>query len=92
LTVTQLVLPLHECVVEPLQDAAEAAAESATEPLHSIADPTAAESTIEPLLSVVEPAATSAALAETSSYVFRFESLANHIIEDKHSQTKTIII
>jgi hypothetical protein len=60
--VTQLVLPLHECVVEPLQDAAE----SATEPLHSVADPTAAESTIEPLLSVVEPAATSAALTETS--------------------------
>jgi hypothetical protein len=41
------VLPLHECSVEPLQDAAksvvdptatEVAAESATEPLHSTAD------------------------------------------------------
>jgi hypothetical protein len=46
--VTQLVLPLHECAPEPLQDAAEsianpaaieAAADPAAEPLHSAADP-----------------------------------------------------
>jgi hypothetical protein len=46
--VTQLVLPLHECAIEPLQDATEAvaapaaadheAAEFATEPLHVVAD------------------------------------------------------
>jgi hypothetical protein len=45
--VTQLVLPLHECPAEPLQDTAEVAAdlaatESAAEPLHAIADPAAA--------------------------------------------------
>jgi hypothetical protein len=47
LTVTQLVLPLHECPAEPLQDTAEVAAdlaatESAVEPLHAIADSAAA--------------------------------------------------
>jgi hypothetical protein len=41
------VLPLRECAALPLQDAAEAIAdpvvvESATEPLHSVADPAAA--------------------------------------------------
>jgi hypothetical protein len=50
--VTQLVLPLHECATEPLQDATEAvatpatadheAAEFATEPLHVVADHAAA--------------------------------------------------
>jgi hypothetical protein len=35
-------LPLHECVVEPLQDVVDSAtAESAAEPLHAIADPAA---------------------------------------------------
>jgi hypothetical protein len=41
--VIQLMLPLHECSTEPLQDvvvsvADPAAAESATEPLHVVAD------------------------------------------------------
>jgi hypothetical protein len=48
--VTRLVLPLHECAAEPLQDAAESVADpttdevavdpTAAEPLHFAADPT----------------------------------------------------
>jgi hypothetical protein len=45
--VIQLVLPLHECATEPLQDATKSVADRATaavefvaEPLHSAADPT----------------------------------------------------
>jgi hypothetical protein len=67
--VTQLVLPLHECAAEPLQDAFEA-----------VADPTTTESAAEPLHSVADPAAASAALTETSYLLFEFESIANHII------------
>jgi hypothetical protein len=41
--VIQLVLPHHECAAEPVQDVVEfvadpAATESATEPLHAVAD------------------------------------------------------
>jgi hypothetical protein len=52
--VTQLVLPLHECVAEPLQDAVE-----------DDADLAAAESTAEPLHSVVDSAGSGAAMTET---------------------------
>jgi hypothetical protein len=57
--VTELVLPLHECAAEPLQDAAK-----------SIADPTAAEaaaveSAAEPLHSAVDPTGSGAAQIET---------------------------
>jgi hypothetical protein len=48
--VTQLVLPLHECAIEPLPDAAKSVADPtatevaadpvAAEPLHSAANPT----------------------------------------------------
>jgi hypothetical protein len=44
---TQLVLPLHECAAEPLQDATESIANLApAEPLHVVADPTAAGATL----------------------------------------------
>jgi hypothetical protein len=52
------VLPLHECAVEPLQDAVE-----------FVADPTTAkataESAAEPLHSAVDPAGSGAALTKT---------------------------
>jgi hypothetical protein len=54
--VTQLVLPLHECVAESITDPA------ATE---SVADPAATEATVEPLHSIADPAATAAPI-ETS--------------------------
>jgi hypothetical protein len=56
---TQLVLPLHECV-DP------AAAESANLAAVESADPAAAESAVEPLHIVTDPAA-GVALTETSS-------------------------
>jgi hypothetical protein len=41
--VTQLVLPLHECAAEPIQDATESVVDpAAAEPLHSVAGPAAA--------------------------------------------------
>jgi hypothetical protein len=47
--VTQLVLPLHECVAEPLHTAADpATTESAAEPLHS-----ATESVVDPAMLVL---------------------------------------
>jgi hypothetical protein len=54
------VLPLHECTVEPPQDAAE-----------FVADPAAAESDAEPFHFVVDPAAIGAALTETSCLCVR---------------------
>jgi hypothetical protein len=57
---TQLVLPLHECAVEPLQDATE-----------SVADPVAAESATEPLHSATDPAGSGVALTETSCLCIR---------------------
>jgi hypothetical protein len=52
---TQMVLPLHECAAEPLQDAAE-----------SIADPTiAGPATAEPLHSIVDTTSSDATLTET---------------------------
>jgi hypothetical protein len=60
--VTQLVLPLHECVVEPFH--------AATEYLHSaieaIADPIVAESAIKHLHSVADPAGGGATSTEIS--------------------------
>jgi hypothetical protein len=56
---TQLVLPLHECV-DP------AAAESANLAAVESADPATAESAVEPLHIVTDPAA-GVALTETSS-------------------------
>jgi hypothetical protein len=58
--VTQLVLPLHECVAEPLQDIAEdvadsVAAESVADP--AAADPTAVESVAELLHAIADPTA-----------------------------------
>jgi hypothetical protein len=53
--VFQLILPLHECA-DP------AAAESPTEPLHSVAD----SATAEPLQSVADSAAVGAASIETN--------------------------
>jgi hypothetical protein len=52
-------LPLHECVVEPLQDVVESVADPAA------ADPVATKSTAEPLHSATDPAGSGAALLET---------------------------
>jgi hypothetical protein len=54
--VTQLVLPLHECAAERLQDAVE-----------FLADPAVAKATTDPaaIESAAEPACSSAALTET---------------------------
>jgi hypothetical protein len=51
--VTQLVLPLHECAPEPLQDAAESIANPAA--IEAAADPAAVESAAEPLHSAADP-------------------------------------
>jgi hypothetical protein len=56
----QSVLPLHKCVDPAATESI--VAESAVEPLHSVADSTAAE----PLQSVANSAAAGAALTETS--------------------------
>jgi hypothetical protein len=67
--VTQLVLPLHECVAKPPHAIADPAVAESTvvEPLHSAADPTAAESTaVEPLHYAADHAAAGAAMTKTS--------------------------
>jgi hypothetical protein len=74
-TMIHPVLPLHECA-DP------APAESATEPLHSVADsttakevaadPAAVESAIEPLHSATDPAGSCASLTETFCLCVRF--------------------
>jgi hypothetical protein len=57
------VLPLHECSVEPLQDAAKSVVDpTATE---VAADPAAAESATEPLHSTADLAGSDADLTET---------------------------
>jgi hypothetical protein len=58
--VTQLVLPLHECAAEPLQDATKA-----------ITDPAVAESGVEPLHSSTGPTVVGAASTETSCLCVR---------------------
>jgi hypothetical protein len=61
--VTQLVIPLHECVVEPLHDAAKSVVDlAATE---ATTDPAAVESTVEPLHSIADPTGFGAALTKT---------------------------
>jgi hypothetical protein len=74
-TMIHPVLPLHECV-DP------APTESATEPLHSVADsatakeiaadPAAVESAIEPLHSATDHAGSGASLTETFCLCVRF--------------------
>jgi hypothetical protein len=57
------VLPLHECAVEPLQDAAKSVVDpTATE---VAAAPAATESATEPLHSAADPASSDVALTET---------------------------
>jgi hypothetical protein len=63
LTVIQLELPLHECAVEPLQDAAEFIADPAA--AEATTDPSAIEFVAEPLHSAADLAGSVAALTET---------------------------
>jgi hypothetical protein len=57
--VTQLVLPIHECAAEPLQDAAKSVADPAT------AEAAAIESVAEPLHFAIDPTSSGAALTKT---------------------------
>jgi hypothetical protein len=60
---THLVLPLHECAVEPHQDVAKSVAGPPT--VEVAVDPIGAEFAIRPLYSDIDPASSSAALTET---------------------------
>jgi hypothetical protein len=62
----QLLLPLHECVAEPLQDVVESVADPAV--TEATADPTAAEL----FYSANDPAGSGAALTETFCLCVQF--------------------
>jgi hypothetical protein len=67
MSVTQLVLPLHDATIEPLH--------VSIEPLHAaaeaVADPAATESAAKPLNIATDPAAAGVALIETSCLCVR---------------------